>query len=104
MAKKYQPSGYQIIVIDVSDKINQTPFTPETDDEKLLHNLLQKSSSKDIKPILLSIKGTSNGNVMGFTSINDSNTCFLYTEKIGSLACYSFYLDSDKLVYEYTEE
>lgn len=62
MSKKYVPSGYQIINIDVSDKTSGTAFTPETEDEKLLFELL---SGNVKKPILLKII-TTNVEFMGF--------------------------------------
>ena len=52
MAKKYNPSGYQIINIDASQQTSGVAFTPETDDEKLLLSLM---NSEIVKPILLKL-------------------------------------------------
>ena len=70
MSKKLQPSGYQIINIDVSTQTSGTPFDPVTDDEKLLLDIL--SSGKINKPILLQIK-TSSYNVIGLSVIELEN-------------------------------
>ena len=68
MGKKYSPSGYTIITIDVKDKTSGTPFTPETDDEKLLYNLLINPSIR--KPILLTVLNAPEGNYFtGFGTI-----------------------------------
>lgn len=54
--KKYVPSGYQIINIDLTDKTSGTAFTPETEDEQELSKLLTKHSNKEIiKPVLLTV-------------------------------------------------
>ena len=50
MSKKYVPSGYQIININVENKTSGNAFYPETDDEKLLEQLLVNGCKK---PILL---------------------------------------------------
>ena len=88
MAKKYVPSGYQIINIDASDKTSGTPFTPETEDEKLLLKYLK--SDKIEKPLLLhciSISGvTSNGFVniidgaISFSSYDGTNVVITYDD------------------------
>lgn len=73
MAKKYQPSGYYIINIDASDKSSGTPFTPETEDEKLLHNLLWNISQD--KVILLKVLDMNDYHWCGFpTLFNTSAT------------------------------
>ena len=64
MAKKYQPSGYYIINLDLSDKTSGTPFTPETDDEKLLFNILSNAIIN--KPILLKLVTQNMGTYVGF--------------------------------------
>ena len=55
MAKKYQPSGYQIINLDYPDIESGTTLikTPETEDEKILEEIL--SSEKIKKPVLITI-------------------------------------------------
>lgn len=53
MSKKYSPSGYQIIHLDCVGRTSSTPFTPETEDEKLLLQILKEPLMKDRKPILL---------------------------------------------------
>ena len=51
MGKKYTPSGYQIIKLDVTDMDLSQAFTPRNEDEELLLKCLLKNSFK--KPILL---------------------------------------------------
>lgn len=57
MGKKYQPSGYQIINLNLTGKTSGTPFDAETEDEKILLNIFQKILHQEIqtKPILLSV-------------------------------------------------
>lgn len=57
MVKKYQPSGYQIINLNLTGKTNGTPFDAETEDEKILLDILLKMSHQEIptKPILINI-------------------------------------------------
>lgn len=63
MAKKLTPSGYQIINIDVNGRTSGVGFTPETDDEKILYEIIQ--SGKMTKPILLHLY-TPNYNIICF--------------------------------------
>ena len=77
MAKKYIPSGYQIIDIIIPvDVSSGDTVTPETEDEKLLYDLLVKSGNKEkTKPVLLNITLGVDGNahISGFGSIYDSS-------------------------------
>lgn len=103
--KKYTPSGYQIINIDVSDKTSGTPFTPETEDEKLLHSLLS-SGKLEPKPILLTVYGGENGYYMsGFGVINpiDKSITLTYGPVGGSIT-EKITVSSDKLQWELAEE
>ena len=57
MSKKYVPSGYQIININVLyDNAKQKYYVEESDDEKILKEILQKRTVDEflnVKPILL---------------------------------------------------
>lgn len=57
MGKKYVPSGYQIININVLyDNADQKYYVEESDDEKILKEILQKRTVDEflnVKPILL---------------------------------------------------
>ena len=102
MAKKYIPSGYQIISIDVSDKTNGTPFTPETEDEKLLYEIL--SSDKIKKPILLDFK-TSGYHFIGFPNIEiGSKQLILTYGPVGSTVTEIMSASSDTLEWEEVAE
>ena len=102
MAKKYQPSGYQIINLDLTDKTSGTPFTPETEDEKLLYEIL--SSGKITKPILLDIK-TSGYHFSGFCC-NDyaSHQICLSFGPVGSSVTESIVGSTNKLIWQEDEE
>lgn len=97
--KKYVPSGYQIINIDLTGKTSGTPFTPETEDEKLLHEILSSGELK--KPILLDIT-TSSYHVVGFVVYyGDISITF---GAVGSSVTEEISLDDDKLQWVETEE
>ena len=72
MAKKYVPSGYQIININASDKTSGTPFDVETDDEKVLFDLLSKEITK---PILLYCVDTEEQEWIGIPVIFSGALC-----------------------------
>lgn len=102
MSKKYVPSGYQIINIDVSDKTSGTPFDVVTEDEKLLYEILSSGEIK--KPILLHIKTT--GFEMCGSAILDigSKIISLISGDIGSLVSESITISTTQLVWVETEE
>lgn len=77
MAKKYQPSGYQIINLDLSGKTSGTGFAPETEDEKLLYSILRDTNN--VKPILLHVLTTYGYEYVGFgIKAIDSGELFIY--------------------------
>ncbi len=96
MSKKYVPSGYQIIVLDLSDKTSGTAFTPETEDEKILYEILR--ASKTSKPILLEIN-TPNIALSGFCVMEDDVTIYLSTPNFTESITFS----DDKLLWTETE-
>ena len=101
MSKKYVPSGYQIINLDVSDKTSGIPFTPETEDEKILHEIL--SSGKLSKPILLHIITGAPYEITGF-AVKTDNSISLTFGNVGSSITEELSISSDKLVWiEYEE-
>ena len=83
MAKKYVPSGYQIIDLDVSSgKVNNVPFDVTTEDENTLYNILNERLFS--KPILLHLS-TPNIDLTGFPIIEDNILHFItpsWTESI----------------------
>ena len=101
MAKKYVPSGYQIINLDLTGKTSGTPFTPETEDEKLLHQIL--SSGKIEKPILIHLI-TSGYEFHSFGLVVSKNELQIISGAVGSLVSESIYPSADKLVWTETEE
>ena len=100
MAKKYVPSGYQIINLNVEDKSSGVAFTPETDDEKLLLKILESRECK--KPILLHIK-TSSYDLTGI-AVFDTSTISLLSGNIGTLVSEFISETSGKLQWTETEE
>ena len=66
MAKKYSPSGYYIINLDLTGKTSGNSFDCETEDEKILYDVLVKvgNGEKD-KPVLLYLL-TDNITMVGF--------------------------------------
>ena len=52
MAKKYVPSGYQIINIDISGKAQNDTWLPRNEDEKTLLNYVKNDV---LKPLLIRI-------------------------------------------------
>ena len=95
--KKYVPSGYQIINIDTTDKTSGTGFTPETDDEKILYEILS-SGKLEPKPILLKIK-TSVVSLCGYGVIVDDTNLNLSTNSYAE----DFSISGTKLVWTETE-
>ena len=101
MGKKYTPSGYQIISIDVSDQTSGTAFTPETEDEKLLHEILSSGEIK--KPILLRLFGITDDVLVGFPLIVDNKLTITYGV-VGSSVTEEIGISSTKLLWTETEE
>ena len=92
MSKKYSPSGYQIIHLDCVGRTSSTPFTPETEDEKLLLQILKEPLMKDRKPILIKCIDTSGDVWMAFANYYS-----------GSLTLTSGYVGgSSQLIISYT--
>ena len=99
MAKKYVPSGYQIIHVDTENIDSQTGELDLTKgDNQLLLNIL---SSDVTKPILLKV-----GIITVFPIINGEHISFLediaFDEDTGDLNTYSYtdiYVDTGKLYY-----
>ena len=103
MAKKYQPSGYQIIVLDMNNQVSATPFTPQTEDEKILYDLL--IDEKNNKPILLDIKTPSPYHFIGFaTKETDSHMITLHYGSVGGLITETILASSNKLTWTENEE
>lgn len=100
MAKKYSPSGYQIINLDLSDKTKNVAFTPETDDEKLLYELINKRSDKII---LLKVNDFDSTLHVGFCVMENTFYGFLYGT-IGSFMQLIIEKDGTKLKVSYLEE
>ena len=102
MAKKYNPSGYQIINLDLTGKTSGTAFTPETEDEKLLYNILV--NKKCNKPILLQILwGVTLLELCGFGIYYDQELSITVGE-VGGSVTHTFSLSSDKLLWDLQEE
>ena len=67
--KKYVPSGYQIISIDVSRVDDDDNLLEETEDEKVLYELC-RSGKLHRKPILMDVKmGVGGAHLTGFPII-----------------------------------
>lgn len=84
MAKKYLPSGYQIINLDVVDNSGFTISPDDNEDSKILFDVMTLFLDKGIlkKPILLHLTETTNGNsVCGFAQV------FASSENICELQC-----------------
>ena len=64
MAKKYTPSGYQIINLEVVDNSGFTITPDDNEDSKILFDMMALFLDKGIlkKPILLHLTETTNGN------------------------------------------
>lgn len=101
MSKKYVPSGYQIISLDVTDKTSGTAFTPETEDEKILHQIL--SSGKIEKPILLHII-TGGYEFYSFGLVLSTNELQIIGGSANALISESIYPSADKLIWVETEQ
>ena len=92
MGKKYTPSGYQIINIDVSERAGN-PFTPETIEEKELFAILSKEYIMNEKPILLSIR-TSSYEIVGFATLTNNALSLTVAEFVSVVIRLA---DTDKL-------
>ena len=103
MAKKYVPSGYQIINIDIAGKTSGTAFDPVTEDEKILYDLLVKSeeiSTLPNKPILLRVP---NVLLMGFVAFFSGRLA--YTVGVsGSQFHFEIYRSGTQLIFDYHED
>ena len=97
MAKKYVPSGYQIINVVVNP--DDTTKLIDSEDKKILKELLQNSEFK--KPVLLQIHDLVNGHDMSGFATFDSGTLIL---SFGITYNYSLYIDSDDIVVGLYEE
>ena len=66
MAKKYQPSGYQIIDLGTHDLSNAVTITASDNKDVLL--LIENLQKESPKPILFTIKNSDDGNsiISGF--------------------------------------
>lgn len=105
MSKKYIPSGYQIINLDL--EVEQSGIselkTPETEDEKILHSLL--SDAENIKkPILIKAKvydkdSDTIGYFKQFATIIDNTLLLGFSNNYSSLEIYA---DDDKLSITFT--
>ena len=103
MSKKYVPSGYQIINLDLMDKTVQVPFEPTTEDEKILWNILHKGNTVlPSKPILLGVK-TAYLRFLGFGTIADSSIT-LISGLIGSSTSIIIQPNGNDLVFDVVEE
>ena len=101
MGKKLSPSGYVIINLDVSELGNEDSFTPTTDDEILLHEIL--SSHKTV-PILARIKTSGGYELCGMAVLDSGSGISLYSGIEGSSFSVSITLSDDKLVLNFVEE
>lgn len=107
MSKKYVPSGYQIINLDLS-AITTTggTITPSTEDEKLLLDILSKSSiqetASNLKPILIHIKQLGGYDITAFATLSSGALCITAT-KYGLDVRIHTNDDINKLVVEFTE-
>ena len=77
MGKSYKPSGYQIISIDVTDKTSGDTFAPETEDEKILFEILKEQ--KRNKPVLLSVKNSTSES-LGFVLLGGQKAELVYSD------------------------
>jgi hypothetical protein len=105
MSKKYVPSGYQILEIDVSDKTSGNSYAPSTKDEEILLESLKKiENNEKVKPILLVIND--GGDLSsGFVNIDYSiSQINLNIGACQTLFTYSFmYDDEEKFTYSFSE-
>lgn len=75
--KKYVPSGYQIIVVNVTGKTSGSTFAPQTEDEKILFEILQ--NQKCNKPILLTIVD-SDSKYTGFVALGGNKAELVFSD------------------------
>ena len=76
MGKKYVPSGYQIIEIDINRLDGNNVLPKETEDEKVLYDLFINKKLYQ-KPILLRILNDGEILLNGFAVAYNVNTLFL---------------------------
>ena len=70
MGKKYVPSGYQIIAIKLNIDEDVGTTIEESDDSKLLKELLKEHSKK---PILLDVTASTGQHLIGFGCLRIQN-------------------------------
>ena len=95
--KKYAPSGYVIINIDATGVTTGGTITNETEDVKVLKEILQKNDENS-KPILLTVK-TNLNLLSGFAVRNGNAICLNY----GLSASTSLILYNNTIQIEYQE-
>ena len=100
--KKYVPSGYQIINIDLTGRISNTAWEPSTEDEKILFDLLKRNGKgKIVKPILLYEKSNK---ISGFP-ILINELCSLSSGYAGSQVVLEIFVTvENKLNFTYQED
>lgn len=103
MAKKYVPSGYQIINIDLTGKTSGIAFDPVTEDEKMLYDLLVKSEEKTTlpnKPILLRVPDVL---LMGFVAFFSGKLAYTLGVS-GSQFHFEIYRSGTQIIFDYYED
>lgn len=99
--KKYVPSGYQIINIDLTGKQSGSSWEPSTEDEKILFDLLTRNNNGEIvKPILLYEKM----HKMSGLAILSNNVCSLSIGFTGSQVVLTIYTALEKIGFTYQED
>lgn len=102
MAKKYVPSGYQIINIIIE---NDETTIRETEDSLLLSDILKEISDQRVprlkKPIFITITDIANDNtVMGLATEFGTHICISTVFNADNvLLSYDFYLDDGDLTF-----
>ena len=93
MGKAITPSGYYIINLNLEGKTSGVGFTPETDDEKILFDIL--NGYKINKPILLNLV-TDATDIMGFAILEIGSQSLTI---IGSSYSERLYITGTKLAF-----
>lgn len=96
MSKKYAPSGYQIINLDFSDKTSNVGFVPETEDEKLVMDILKNEHYN--KPILISLKTPQITHATGFALLIDGGIKIQTDSMVEDIS-----VSGDKIIWVETE-
>lgn len=103
MSKKYEPSGYQMILVDVSSKISGNSYSPSTEDEEILLKLLTElHEGKMIKPVLLTVKESTRTN-RGFAQITGTQISLLVGDGTANITFKFSYDDVDVFDYDAPE-